>query len=85
MAGPCSSGRRSGRDRQRLHDLHLARSLDGFAAASTATPTCCCAVLVLFTTLLVASQNRRSPTEIASALVLAIVTTPSVMNELACR
>ena len=38
------------------------------------------AVAVLLTTLLVASQNRRSPTLIASALVLPMVTTPSVMN-----
>jgi len=34
----------------------------------------------LFTTLLVESQKTRSPTEIASAEVLPMVTTPSVMN-----
>jgi hypothetical protein len=52
----------------------------GFAAASIATPTCCCAVVVLLTTLFTESQNSRSPTEIASAEVLPIVTTPSTQK-----
>ena len=50
---------------------------DRLTAASTRCRLCCCAVVVLFTALFVASQNRRSPTAMASALVLAMVTTPS--------